>query len=196
MPPTRGCSHLTTVGTAVLTATVANGEPAIGSPSRLTSTVYVPRRGSACATMYEPSPRSATAGAASSGGAVSTWPTCLPPSGPGSCHATRTSNCSPPLRARLPYVSRATIVKTAGWPSRAYVTPGPPMTHFDGAAPCDIRKSDVPFARLPSADAGSSSACSSAKTSCPSVSATRIDLFGGSREPSASISPVATWTCE
>ena len=43
---------------------------------------------------------------------------------------------------------------------------------------------------------GSSSACTSTKTSCMSSSATRIDLLGGSSVPAASMMPVATCALE
>ena len=58
VPPTRGCSHLITGDTLVPTTTVVKGEPAMGSPSRLTETSYLPRLASVCVIVYDPSPLS------------------------------------------------------------------------------------------------------------------------------------------
>ena len=136
----------------------AHGEPAIGSPSSSTLTSYRPLRVIVCDTMYEPSPRSVIV-AGGSGCVSAAWRP-VSPSGT----ETLTSNFSPPLLVRLPYVSRACREKKAACPTSAYVTPGPEMIHLLGAAPCIIRKREVPLAPLMAA-LSSSSAWRSAYTS-------------------------------
>ena len=57
-PLTRGASHLNALGGRGWMATVVKGEPAMGSPSRLTETSYLPRLASVCVIVYDPSPLS------------------------------------------------------------------------------------------------------------------------------------------
>ena len=99
-PLTRGASHLNALGGWGWTTTVVKGEPAMGSPSRLTETSYLPRLASVCVIVYDPSPLSwHAAGTCSAAASVTD---CLQLGPGGSGPSIWTSKNSPPLRERLP----------------------------------------------------------------------------------------------